>query len=97
MSQILTSIFGLAGMIWVGFMIVAMIGVMSLAPKGQKMRTYNQLSMWQFGQIRADLGPAVEPHLKIMRRGGYAFLALFAVVIVVAAVALFLNAGAATG
>ena len=96
MGEFLAAVFGIAGIVWIGLMLSAMFGVLQLAPKGQKLRAYHQLSMWQFGQIRTDLGPAAEPHLKIMRRGAYAFVALIAVVIVVVAVAIFINGNPAT-
>jgi hypothetical protein len=96
MGEILAAAFGLAGLVWVGFMLAAMFAVMRLAPKGQKLRAYHQLSMWQFGQIRADLGPAAEPHLKTMRRGAYAFLGLMGVVVVVAVISIIVNASSST-
>ena len=76
----------LAGLVWLFFMMRASINLIRLAPKGQRMRTYNRLSMWNFGQIRADIGPAAEPHLRMMRRGVYAFAAALAAVLAIAAV-----------
>lgn len=89
--DIILPIFMLAGAVWIFFMLAAMFSIMALAPKGQKVRTYNQLSMWNFGQIRADLGPTVEPHLRMMRRGGIAFLIFFALVVAISIIAVVTN------
>ena len=83
-APVLTSVFMTVGLVWVFFMVRAVFRILALAPPGEKMRVYNRLSMWNFGALRTDLGPAVEPHLKTMKRGALAFLAMFAAVIVIA-------------
>ena len=84
MDAVFGPVVALLGIAWIGFMLTAMFSILRLAPKGQKLRAYNQLSMWKFAEIRADLGPPAEPHLATMRRGAYAFLIVIGIVILVA-------------
>lgn len=95
-AAILTGVLMLAGTVWFVVMLRAMFGILRLAGKGRRLRTYNRLGMWDFAGIRADVGPAAEPHLRTMRRGGFAFLALFAAVLAAAgigAIATAMNTG----
>ncbi len=91
MIETLVPLLMFGGLVWAFFMVRATFGVLGLAPKGQRLRTYNRLGMWNFGAIRTELGPAVDPHLSVMRRGAYIFLAMFILVLAVAVAAIALH------
>jgi hypothetical protein len=59
------------------WLIVAMsvIRLLILAPKGGKVAIYGKLGWWNFTDIRNIVGPAAEPHIQAMKRGGIAFVA----------------------
>jgi hypothetical protein len=80
---VLPPLLALAGLVWVFFMLRALLSLIQLAPKGQRMQVYNRLSMWNFGAVRAVVGSGAEPHLLVMKRGAYMFITLFVVVIAV--------------
>jgi hypothetical protein len=94
--SILPPLIAAVGVIWFGLMMWAMISILSLAPAGKKMLTYHHLSMWKFGDIRTNIGPAAEPHLRTMRLGAYAFVIVFVVAVAISIVAAVTNS-ATTG
>jgi hypothetical protein len=53
----------------------SVVQLLRLAPKGEKMTVYGKLGWWNFADIRTIVGPAAEPHLIAMKRGGIAFVA----------------------
>jgi hypothetical protein len=71
--------------------VAPMVGILRLAPKGKRLRTYNRLSMWNFAAVREDLGPAVDAPFRAFKRGILILIACF-----IAAAALMAIAGAGT-
>ena len=71
---IISGVVGLFAMLaWIVAVIQA-IQIVSLTPKGQKLRSYFALGWWKFDQIEAAAGPASVPHLQIYQRAVIAFL-----------------------
>jgi hypothetical protein len=67
----------IAALAW-GMAVLSAIRIVRLAPSGSGFITYVRLGWWRFEPIRAELGPAVEPHLASYRN---AFIVFFACVI----------------
>jgi hypothetical protein len=87
---------GVAGLLVVVAWIVAImsaIQIVSLAPKGEKIRTYGQLGWWQFDKIRATIGPAADQPIRAYQR---AFIVFIVIVILGAAAGVLLGAQAQT-
>lgn len=72
---VLTAVAALGFFAW-GIAVISAIRIVSIAPKGQRMRTYGKIGWWQFAEVRAELGPAVEPHIRAYQRAFIAFLTL---------------------
>jgi hypothetical protein len=82
MIGILLGVLGtLALFSWVVALISA-IRVVSLAPKGKKFSVYGKLGWWKFDDIRALIGPTVEPHIRTYQRAFVAFIACVIISIV---------------
>ena len=66
-----------------GIAVLSAIRIVSLAPKGQKLSVYGKVGWWQFAEIRAALGPGVDPHIRAYQRAFIAFigLVLFAMIV----------------
>ncbi len=87
---------GVAGLMVVMSWIVALVSaiqIVSLAPKGQKLRTYGQLGWWQFDKIRATVGSAADLPIRTYQR---AFIAFLTLVILGAVAGVFLGGQAQT-
>lgn len=82
----------MSGLIGIILAVVALLGVFSwivvaisvvrilmLAPKGQKVAVYGKLGWWNMTDIRTIVGPAAEPHIRAMKRGGITFVACVAI------------------
>ncbi|HWA17533.1 MAG TPA: hypothetical protein VG757_00920 [Devosia sp.] len=83
MAPVILSVIGLFAIFaWIVALISA-IRIVALAPKGSGLRTYGRLGWWQFTPIRAELGPAAEPHIIAYQRSFIAFFvcALGAIVV----------------
>lgn len=65
-----------------GIAVLSAIRIVALAPKGQKLGTYGKVGWWQFGEIRAELGPQVEPLITAYQRSFVAFIGLVLVAMV---------------
>ncbi len=82
---LLSILIGAAGLLVIGawtLAIISAIQIVSLAPKGEKIRVYGQLGWWQFDRIRATVGPAAEQPMRTYRR---AFIVFIVIVILSAA------------
>ena len=74
MIGIAAAVIGLLAVVaWI-IAVISAIRVVGLAPKGQRIRNYVRLGWWQFADIRTDLGPAVDEHIRTYQR---AFIAFF--------------------
>jgi hypothetical protein len=72
---ILVSVVGLLAVVaWI-VAVVSAVRIIGLAPRGQRIRNYVRLGWWQFADIRQDLGPAVDLHIRTYQR---AFVVFFA-------------------
>lgn len=75
MTGIFIGVIGLLAVVaWI-VAVVSAIRIVGLAPKGQRIRNYVRLGWWQFADIRQDLGPAADLHIRSYQR---AFLVFFA-------------------
>jgi len=72
---VLTIMAALGFFAW-GIAVLSAIRIVSLAPKGERVRTYGKIGWWQFAEIRESLGPAVEPHIRAYQRAFIVFLTL---------------------
>ena len=78
MSTVLGIILGVVGLLgafaWI-IVAISVVRILMLAPKGQKVTVYGKLGWWNMTDIRAIVGPAADPHILAMKRGGIAFIA----------------------
>ena len=71
---ILAGVIGLCAVLaWI-IAVISAIRVVGLAPRGERIRNYVRLGWWQFADIRTDLGPAADEHIRTYQR---AFIAFF--------------------
>lgn len=68
----------LAVFAWV-IVAIAVVQILILAPKGQKMTVYGKLGWWNMADIRTIVGPAADPHIRAMKRAGIAFIVCAAI------------------
>jgi len=68
--------------------IIAAVQIVSLAPQGTRFRNYYRLGWWKFADIRTDIGPAADVHIRTYQR---AFIAFFVCILLVAVVMMFLG------
>lgn len=81
MAPVLISVVALLALAaWV-IAVIAAVRIVSMAPKGQKFRTYMWLGWWRFADIRGVIGPAAEQHIRTFQR---AFVAFFVCVLLAA-------------
>jgi hypothetical protein len=73
--------------------VIAAIQIVGLAPKGTKIRNYYRLGWWKFADIKTDIGPAADIHIRTYQR---AFIAFFVCVLGLAVVMVFLGAAQQT-
>ena len=76
MITIVLTIMAALGFFAWGIAVLSAIRIVSLAPKGERVRTYGKIGWWQFAEIRENLGPAVEPHIRAYQRAFIVFLTL---------------------
>jgi hypothetical protein len=78
MTGVLGIVIGVVGILgafaWI-IVAISVVQLLRLAPKGQKVSVYGKLGWWKFDDIRSIVGPAADPHIRAMKRGGIAFVA----------------------
>ncbi|MEO6013717.1 MAG: hypothetical protein ABIQ30_09070 [Devosia sp.] len=68
------AVLGLFAVFAWGLAVVSAIRIVRLAPAGQRFKTYGQLGWWQFGRVRAAIGPAADQHIRTYQRAFIAFI-----------------------
>jgi hypothetical protein len=63
--------------------VVSAVQIVRLAPKGTRVRTYGRLGWWKFDDIRRDIGPAADQHIRTYQRAFIAFIVCVLVSIVI--------------
>lgn len=88
MIPIVLGVIGLFALLsWI-LAVISAIQIVSLAPRGTKIRNYYRLGWWKFADIRSDIGPAADVHIRTYQR---AFIAFFVCIVLVAVVMVFLG------
>ena len=79
---VITVVAALGFFAW-GIAVLSAFRIVSLAPKGQRLGIYGKVGWWQFGEIRAALGPQVDPHIRAYQRAFLVFIGLVVLAMVV--------------
>lgn len=83
MITILLTVTAALGFLAWGIALLSAFRIVALAPKGQRLATYGKIGWWQFGEIRAALGPDVDPHIRAYRRAFITFICLVLIAMLV--------------
>ncbi|MGE0005029.1 MAG: hypothetical protein AB7S92_05510 [Parvibaculaceae bacterium] len=70
---------------------LAVLGVVSLAPRGEKLSAYFQLGLWRFSALEARLGAGVRPHLVRYKRALCVFFAVICATMALVCTTVFLK------
>lgn len=87
MDTIILTVMAALGFFAWGIALLSAFRIVSLAPKGQKLSIYGKVGWWQFGEIRAALGPQVEPHIRSYKRAFLVFIGMVLLAMVAGTVA----------